>query len=182
MAGGLRFLARLPLVAGSSLAMSVMPALSKWLTSLALLALSAPSATAAAIPPTSPLPDALVHARFYAWGWVGTPAEQSAEEQAARTVARTWPVDQLVQALPLANAEGKLYVLCIIRRLHPSHYPGALRDAGLAPDTTVSVFAGSVLQTLPARQLIDQLERSRCEPLTWPDSGPPSASAARPSR
>ncbi|WAC73815.1 hypothetical protein OU995_03500 [Roseateles sp. SL47] len=164
--------------------MANFPPIRRWLRQLAISVLSAAvvPAIAAALPQAPSLPEPLLHARFYAWGWVGTPAEQSPEERAARKLAKAWPAQQLVQALPQANAEGKLYILCIIRRLHPSQYSSALREAGLAPDATVSVFAGSVLQTLPARQLVDQLERSRCEPLTWPDSGPPSASAARPSR
>jgi hypothetical protein len=143
-----------------------------WLRPLAKLLLSTAviPATVMANPQALPLPDPLQHARFYAWGWVGTPPEQSAEERSARTLAKTWSAHQLVQALPQANTEGKLYVLCIIRRLHPSHYSGALREAGLQADAPVSVFTGSVLQTLPAGQLIDQLERSRCEPLTWPNA------------
>ncbi|ALV07692.1 hypothetical protein [Roseateles depolymerans] len=157
-------------------------AIRRWLRQLAMLLLSAAviPATAAAEPQAPPLPEPLLHARFYAWGWVGTPAEQSSEERAARSLAKTWPAHQLVQALPQANAEGKLYMLCIIRRLHPSRYAGALREAGLPPDAPVSVFAGSVLQTLPARQLIDQLERSRCEPLTWPEARSAASAATRP--
>lgn len=152
----------------------------QWL--IGVQAVAADAAHAAATPQTPALLEALAQARFYSWGWVGTPPGPSSEEQAARAVAKSWSAEQLVQALPRANAEGKLYLLCVIRRLHPKAYAGALRDSGLSADTPVSVFTGTVLQTVPARPLIEQLERSRCEPLAWSRDGataPASSSTGR---
>ena len=114
------------------------------------------------------LPAAIAHARFYAWGVVGTPGQISEEEQAARAIARDWSSQKLVASIPQANAEGRLYLLCVLRRKFPTDYPKAKSLAGFSAGQRVSIFSGSVLQKVEAEDLIRQLEASHCAPLGWP--------------
>ncbi|OWQ91902.1 hypothetical protein CDN99_05915 [Roseateles aquatilis] len=104
---------------------------------------------------------------------VGTPGAISEEENAARKVFRDWSRNEVFRALPTANPEGKLYLLCVVRRRFPDRYAEAKALAGLAQDQQVSVFSGSVLRKVLASDLIGQFERSACEPLSWPQDPAP---------
>lgn len=114
------------------------------------------------------LPMAIANARFYAWGVVGTPGRTSEEEQAARIIARDWPSQKLMASISQANAEGRLYLLCVARRRFPDDYANAKSLAGFSAGQRVSIFSGSVLQKVEAEDLIRQLEASHCAPLGWP--------------
>ncbi len=130
--------------------------------------------TSAATPDSALLPAALAHANVYTWGLVGTPGAISSEEAAARELARHWNAAQLLAALPAASVEGRLYLLCIVNRLHPARYAQAKQAADLSPTQQASIFSGSVLRRVPAQDVIQQFERSRCEPLAWPIDLPAS--------
>ena len=118
-----------------------------------------------------PLPEALSNARFYAWGMVGTPGEISREELGARRIARDWTAEQLREGLASANAEGRLYLLCVAHRNFPDAYPELKRISGVSGDQRISAFSGNVLRKVAAGEVMAQFERSRCEALGWPIDG-----------
>lgn len=117
------------------------------------------------------LPAALIDAHFYAWGAVGTPGQVSAEELAARDVAKHWTAQQIRAGLASANAEGRLFLLCVARRNFPDAYAGLKKSAGIRSDDKVSLFSGNVLQRVTAAEVMAQFESSGCEALGWPVGG-----------
>lgn len=117
------------------------------------------------------LPAALANARFYAWGMVGTPGQISIEEMSARGVARKWSLQNIRYRLLEANIEGRLYLLCVVRRNYPDEYQELKNISGIRLGQKVTVFSGSVLQNVDAGALMEQFERSRCEPLGWSIDG-----------
>lgn len=120
-------------------------------------------------PSASPqaLPESLTQARFYAWGMVGTPGAISVEESSARELAKSWSADRIARVIAEANPEGRLYLLCILRRNDPSAYAVAKAKAGFEAEQQVSVFAGNVLRKVPVSDVTRQIEASACEPLSW---------------
>ena len=117
------------------------------------------------------LPAALANARFYAWGAVGTPGEMSAEEMAARGVAQHGTAKEIRTALSVANAEGRLFLLCVARRKFPDAYPELKRTSGVQADQRISLFSGNVLRQVAAGEVMAQFERSGCEALDWSVDG-----------
>lgn len=125
---------------------------------------AAPNVTGA---PSPSLGNELAQARFYAWGMVGTPGAVSPEEMSARDLATRWSGAQIARAIDAANPEGRLYLLCVLRRQHPTLYPKARSQAAFTSDQQVSVFSGNVLQKVPVDQVLRQIEAGNCEPLSW---------------
>lgn len=66
-----------------------------------------------------------------------------------------------------ANAEGRLYLLCVLRRNFPASYESAKVQAGFAADQKISVFSGNVLRKVLVSDVVRQIEASACEPLSW---------------
>lgn len=107
------------------------------------------------------------NATHYSWGAVGTPATESAGEMAARTLARDSPPDEVMRLIPAARPEGKLYLLCVMRKIAPRDYAKAKAIAALTNKTRVSTFAGNVLTSESAFAVLLQIEASNCGALNW---------------
>lgn len=110
---------------------------------------------------------AVQDATYYSWGAVGTPAVESAGELAARALARDYSPEDVAKLIPAARPEGKLYLLCVLRKIAPRDYAKAKARAGLSNETKVSTFTGNVLTSESASAVLHQIETSNCGALNW---------------
>ena len=110
---------------------------------------------------------AVQDATYYSWGAVGTPAVESAGELAARSLARNHSSADVIKLIPDAKPEGKLYLLCVLRKIGPQDYAKAKALAGFTKETKVSTFSGNVLTSESAFEVLRQIETSNCSALSW---------------
>lgn len=107
------------------------------------------------------------NASYYSWGAVGTPAVESLAELAARALARNFLSADVIKLIPAARPEGKLYLLCVLRKIAPRDYGKAKALAALTNETRVSTFTGNVMTTESASAVLLQIEASNCGALSW---------------
>lgn len=125
------------------------------------------AASGAALANGNATAEAVQNASYYSWGAVGTPAVESAGELAARALARDFLPADLVKLIPAARPEGKLYLLCVLRKIAPRDYGKAKALAALTNETRVSTFTGNVMTTESASAVLLQIEASNCGALSW---------------
>lgn len=135
------------------------------LRTTALLAMMATSL--AALANGDSIAEAVQNATYYSWGAVGTPAVESSGELAARVLARDHSPGEVIKLIPDARPEGKLYLLCIMRKIAPQDYAKAKALAGFTNETKVSTFTGNVLTLESASAVLQQIETSNCGAMKW---------------
>ncbi|MDB5851709.1 MAG: hypothetical protein JWP29_5461, partial [Rhodoferax sp.] len=106
-------------------------------------------------------------AKTYAWGLVGTPAKVTDTELAARMLFQKATPGDLSQAIGTASNEGKMYLLCIIKRTDDKLFT-KLTANNKFDQERISSFHGDVLKTTDAQRIVDQIKKSNCDPLGWP--------------
>lgn len=107
------------------------------------------------------------NATQYSWGAVGTPAAESAGELAARELARGFSPADVIKLIPAARPEGKLYLLCVLRKIAPRDYAKAKALAAFTNESRVSTFTGNVLTSESASAVLLQIEATNCGALNW---------------
>lgn len=112
--------------------------------------------------------DVVSAAEKYSWGKVGVPANSSKEELAAREIYKLGNAMQVYEMLDKANDEGKMYLLCILKKKNQEKYAKAV-TAIKNKNELISVFSGDVLQKIPMSNVIKQISDHSCDPLDWPN-------------
>jgi hypothetical protein len=103
-------------------------------------------------------------ASAYSWGLVGTPSTQSSAEKAARVLFKNASDEVIYEVANNATLEGKMYVLCLMKRRGSSFY-AQVKNSIDVKNSQVTVFSGSVLSKAPTEVIIGQIEKFNCDHL-----------------
>ncbi len=127
--------------------------------------------TLAAPADATPSQDAALHtiatATAYSWGSVGTQAQPSDAERAARAIWKSAAPRNIGAAFDTATTEGKLYLLCLLVRMDRPAFEARARELQARADLMATTFSGNVMRKEPAALIVRQIARSNCEPLDW---------------